>query len=204
VPVHFGSFDSTYDASRDGAAWDALFDGLLEELDAAIPTNVNLQAWDLSFSGIFEGQATLVLDYDSAQLPGDEGDLAILHYDQAAGTWTLVLDVTVDPDADTITFATTSFSPFILTVADRVTHTISVSAGPHGSVAPGGEVSGTVCRVEAAPSVTGRQYRVYSGSNLTSILGAVSAGRTADTNVVFSLTNAANRAFFRVGVELAP
>jgi len=91
------------------------------------------------------------------------------------------------PDADTITFATTSFSPLILTVADRVTHTISVSAGLHRSVAPGGEVTVNEGSDRAFDVVADRLYRVDSVS--TNGQAVPYAFGNSDTNYTFTWPN---------------
>lgn len=136
-----GVFNRTFDASRDAAYWNSQYAGLLAALDPSIPTNTNLQMWDLTFSGTFGGAAQVTLYYNNSALPGPEANLTILHYNNNTLAWEPIAGAVVDSVNHTITFATTSFSPFILSVAAPSGHTITASAGPNGSISPTGAVS---------------------------------------------------------------
>lgn len=91
----------------------------LEDLFGAIPFELpNSSAanlWNLELTGTLSGLAQVTFGYDdSAFLPGfDETRLAIFHL--VGGSWVELLG-TVDPEANTITAFTDSFSPFVLGV----------------------------------------------------------------------------------------
>ena len=71
------------------------------------------QVWDLGFDGSFTGSTTVVLHFDPSLLGGvNPASLVIYHWD--GSEWTVPPGQVVDPVADTITFTTDSFSPFML------------------------------------------------------------------------------------------
>jgi hypothetical protein len=73
------------------------------------------QIWNVQFDGSLNGgQATLVFDYDPSLLPAgfDQSQLGIWHYNELVGQWQF--GGTVDVPDHTITFVTSSFSPFEL------------------------------------------------------------------------------------------
>jgi hypothetical protein len=76
------------------------------------------QLWDLSFSGTFAGGATVTLHFDPTPAMVDGRPLSslyIAHYTN--GAWVIPPNQVIDTVADTITFTTDSFSPFILAAA---------------------------------------------------------------------------------------
>ncbi len=78
--------------------------------------SVNPQIWTVEYTGLLAGQtATLVFHYDTSLLPvgTDESKLGIWHYN--GSTWDF--GGTVNTLDHTITFDTTSFSPFVLGLA---------------------------------------------------------------------------------------
>lgn len=136
-----GVFNRTYDAAQDANYWNSQYAGLLAALDPSIPASTVLQMWNLTFSGSFDGTAQVTLYYNHNALPGAEANLAILHYNSNTLAWEPIAGAVVDAVNHTISFVTTSFSPFILTVAASANHTITASAGPNGSISPAGDVS---------------------------------------------------------------
>ena len=74
---------------------------------------LDLQYWDLGFTGSFTGNVTVVLHFDPSALNGiDLSSLQVEHY--TGGQWVIPSGQVIDPIADTITFQTNSFSPFVL------------------------------------------------------------------------------------------
>ena len=167
-----GVFNRTYDASRDASYWNSQYAGLLAALDPSIPANTPLQMWNLSFSGSFGGAAQVTLYYNHTALPGPEANLTILHYNSNTLAWEPIAGTVVDSVNHTITFSTTSFSPFILSASAPSSHTITSSAGPNGSISPTGAVS------------------VASGANQTFVIQANPLCRINDI-----LTNSASIAY---------
>jgi hypothetical protein len=80
------------------------------------------EAFELSFSGTFTGLTTVTLHYDPANLTGNT--LYAWHYEN--GNWVMPPGQVVDPVADTITFQTDSFSPFLLSYVNNVPEPSSV------------------------------------------------------------------------------
>ncbi len=78
----------------------------------ALPVVADFEVWNLHFTGAFTGDATVVLHFDPALLNGPLSDLVVQHY--VNGTWVIPPNQVIDPVADTITFSTDSFSPFIV------------------------------------------------------------------------------------------
>ena len=79
--------------------------------------SVNPQIWSVDYTGLQTGQsATLVFHYDPSLLPAgtDQSTLGIWHFDKIANAW--VFGGTVDTTDHTISFTTSSFSPFELGV----------------------------------------------------------------------------------------
>ncbi|HVU90271.1 MAG TPA: PEP-CTERM sorting domain-containing protein [Pirellulales bacterium] len=73
------------------------------------------QIWSVEYTGLPTGQtATLVFHYDPSQLPGgfDQSQLGLWHFDKTANAWEF--GGTVNTTDHTITFVTSSFSPFEL------------------------------------------------------------------------------------------
>jgi PEP-CTERM motif len=73
------------------------------------------QIWNVAFGGNLNGgTATLVFDYDPSSLPAgtDQSQLGIWHFNENTGHWEF--GGTVDTTNHTITFVTSSFSPFEL------------------------------------------------------------------------------------------
>jgi len=70
-----------------------------------------LQQWDVEFSGTLAGPASLTLCYDDQSLGFSENALRIAHWQDTG--WEL-LTPTVDPLANTATFDTLGFSPFVI------------------------------------------------------------------------------------------
>jgi len=79
----------------------------------------DLQIWDIDFTGDLVGSTTtLVFAYDEAPFAAagiNELSLGIWHYNSTLEDWEF--GGIVDPIANTITFTTDSFSPFVLGVA---------------------------------------------------------------------------------------
>ena len=74
---------------------------------------LDLQYWDLGFTGSFTGNVTVVLHFDPSALNGiNLSSLQVEHY--TGGQWVIPSGQVIDPVADTITFQTNSFSPFVL------------------------------------------------------------------------------------------
>ncbi len=74
------------------------------------------QIWTVQFDGSLNGgQATLVFDYDPSLLPAgfDQSQLGIWHYNEALNQWQFQ-GGQVDVADHTVTFVTSSFSPFAL------------------------------------------------------------------------------------------
>jgi hypothetical protein len=87
----------------------------------------NPQIWNVDFDGDLQGAtATLVFAYDPALLPVgvNETDLGIWHFNSILDDWEF--GGTVDTLANTVTFVTDSFSPFMLGVAVPEPATISL------------------------------------------------------------------------------
>jgi hypothetical protein len=81
--------------------------------DGTLTLGGGIQLWDLHFTGTFTGEATVTLHYDPSLIGNVPASaLEIGHY--VNGAWVLILPTSVDPVADTITFQTDSFSPFVL------------------------------------------------------------------------------------------
>jgi hypothetical protein len=79
--------------------------------------SVSPQIWNVDFSGDLGGASVeLVFHYDQSLLPVglDELTLGIWHFDSILDEWEF--GGTVDPLADTITYTTDNFSPFMLGV----------------------------------------------------------------------------------------
>jgi hypothetical protein len=79
--------------------------------------SVNPQIWDVQYTGLLAGQsATLVFHYDPALLPEgtNQSALGIWHFNKLSNVWEF--GGTVNTTDHTITFTTTSFSPFELGV----------------------------------------------------------------------------------------
>jgi hypothetical protein len=78
------------------------------------PVTPSLQVWDLGFSGTSTGPTTVTLHFDAAAIDSRQlGSLSIDHF--TGGTWQLPgQPIKIDLTADTITFQTDSFSPFML------------------------------------------------------------------------------------------
>jgi hypothetical protein len=78
--------------------------------------SVNPQIWTVDYpdAALNGGVATIVFHYDPSLLPvgTDQTQLGIWHYNSLVGQWQF--GGTVDTTADTITFQTSSFSPFEL------------------------------------------------------------------------------------------
>ncbi|NOY41604.1 MAG: hypothetical protein GXP26_07205 [Planctomycetes bacterium] len=79
----------------------------------------DLQIWDVDFTGDLAGsEVALVFAYDEAPFVAagiDESSLGIWHYSSSLDAWEF--GGVVDPVANTITFTTSSFSPFVVGVA---------------------------------------------------------------------------------------
>lgn len=75
------------------------------------------QIWNVEYTGSLFGTATLVFHYDPALLPPglNQLTLGIWHFNSASGYWEF--GGTVNPLEHTITYETSSFSPFELGVA---------------------------------------------------------------------------------------
>ncbi len=100
--------------------------GLSEQAVAAAASNpvfaaststlsANPQIWTVDYTGLLSGQsATLVFNYDPSLLPAgfDQTQLGIWHFNSNTGAWEF--GGTVNTTDHTITFVTTSFSPFAL------------------------------------------------------------------------------------------
>ena len=77
--------------------------------------SLNPQIWTVDYSGLQNGQsATLVFHYDPSLLPAgtNESQLGIWHFNKLTNAWDF--GGTVNPADHTITFVTSSFSPFTL------------------------------------------------------------------------------------------
>jgi hypothetical protein len=122
-----GTFASTYNTETaqgalqtalGSAAAGAINFGLAgTDSNGVVLPNSAVQFWDLHFTGTFTGDATVTLHFDPTLIGGaNPSSLVIWHYTN--GGWNPVANETVDPIADTITFTTSSFSPFILGVPE--------------------------------------------------------------------------------------
>jgi PEP-CTERM motif len=99
--------------------------------------SANPQIWTVEYTGLQSGQdATLVFHYDPSMLPAgtDQSQLGMWHFDTAANAWQF--GGTVNTTDHTITFVTSSFSPFELGKA--VPEPSSVAMLGIGSVALAG------------------------------------------------------------------
>ncbi len=94
-----------------------------------------IQVWDLSFSGVFTGDATTTLHFDPSLINVPVADLVIEHYEN--GQWAIPSGQVVDPVADTITFQTDSFSPFVLSEVPEPSTFALLIAGAIGLVVAG-------------------------------------------------------------------
>ena len=108
-----GTFTTTYTVATS-------LSQLISDIGSAAAGTINfafanssaVQLWQLHFDGTFTGEATVTVHFDPTLLGGIPlSELYIEHYDN--GTWVPIYG-TVDPIADTITFQTESFSPFVL------------------------------------------------------------------------------------------
>ena len=101
------------------------------------------QIWNVEYTGLPTGQtATLVFHYDPSLLPAgtDQSQLGIWHFDKTANAWEF--GGTVNTTDHTITFVTSSFSPFELGRCAR-----ALDPGPAGLGFLGsGRVSAATCR----------------------------------------------------------
>jgi|GEM_PF-3585396 len=80
------------------------------DFNFALPGN-RLMLWDLSYRGTFSGLVELTLRYDET-LISNPYSLVLLH--RVNGFWETLFPIAIDPLAHTITFETSSFSPFVL------------------------------------------------------------------------------------------
>ena len=187
-----GTVSHAYDRTMRAADWDAVHDGFFDALHPSAPTNLPLQSWDLSFSGLYAGVAEVTVTYDPDRLPGHPSVLGILHYDGAA--WQN-LPGQVDALQNTLTFETPSLSPFVLTITN---------AGPPTRVL---ELEGDLAFGDVDVDATAqRAFSVYNGGNaeltVSSIAGpdgfsspwtgTVASGCSQLVTVTFSPDSATN------------
>jgi hypothetical protein len=92
------------------------------------------QLWDLGFSGILQGDATVTLHFDPSLLGSTLlSDLRVEHYEN--GLWVLPPNQVIDPVNDTITFTTDGFSPFALSTVPEPSSLILLSIATIGLLA---------------------------------------------------------------------
>lgn len=92
--------------------------------------DANPQIWDVDFDGDLNGGTVdLVFAYDESLLPAglDESQLGIWHFDTIAGEW--VFGGIVDTEANTVTYTTSSFSPFQLGVVPEPSSLVLAGIG---------------------------------------------------------------------------
>jgi hypothetical protein len=92
--------------------------------------SVDPQIWTVDYTGLQAGQsATLVFHYDPSLLPAgtDQSTLGMWHFNKITNSWEF--GGTVDTTNHTITFVTSSFSPFELGRAVPEPSTIALVAG---------------------------------------------------------------------------
>ena len=98
-----------------------------------LTTDGAAQAWELSFTGTFTGDATLSVQYDDAALPAgfNEETLALFHFVGGSG-WSKLSGLTHDPANNRITATTDSFSPFVLGLVPEPSTTLLLGLGLAG------------------------------------------------------------------------
>ena len=83
------------------------------------------QAWELNYTGTLAGNTTVTLHFDPAPLAGMSlSSLVVEHFQN--GVWSPVSNQMLDPAYDTVTFTTTSLSPFALAVPEPPTRILAV------------------------------------------------------------------------------
>ena len=111
-------------AAVDAAEVNAIFTVSNDTLSA------NPQIWNVDFDGdLGSGTVELVFAYDETLLPGgfDELTLGIWHFDSNTLLWDF--GGTVDPVANTVTYITNNFSPFVLGVVPEPSTLVLAACG---------------------------------------------------------------------------
>ncbi len=113
----------------------------LDQLQQFVGTNLAfdaggiLQAWDLSFSGTFSGSVTVSLHYDPTMLNGTPESQLVLWHFVNHNHWEKVANEVIDPVNHTISFTTTSFSPFVLAPVPEPSTAVLAVIGLAGLIA---------------------------------------------------------------------
>ena len=104
--------------SADGVSAEALNHAFALSLSATSGVNGVQQIWSMGYTGELNGPVTLVFDYDPSLLPQgtDQSQLGIWHFNSEQDQWQF--GGTVDVANHTITFITTSLSPFVVGVPE--------------------------------------------------------------------------------------
>jgi PEP-CTERM motif len=108
-----GAFSSTFSEPATTSALAALIGGQAAgEIDFSLAGSP-IELWQLQFTGAFSDDATVTLHFDPSALGSTPlADLEIEHFED--GQWVIPPDQVINPAADTITFETDGFSPFVL------------------------------------------------------------------------------------------
>lgn len=75
------------------------------------------QMWDIEFDGGFSGLGSLTLFYDPALLPSGFDETSLVVYHHNGSDWELISG-SVDAGANSISFLTGGFSPFVLGIPE--------------------------------------------------------------------------------------
>src|SRR5262249_43201462 len=109
-----GTLSSTYSKPTDAQLQTTIGASAASAINFSLAGTTH-QIWDLGYTGTFTGNVAVTLHFDPTLLTGvNLSNLIIEHYQ--SGAWVLPTSQSIDSVANTITFTTTSFSPFALAV----------------------------------------------------------------------------------------
>lgn len=82
-------------------------------LPGGLSGDESMQLWNVEFSGSLDEAASITFCYNDTALPFDENDISVSHWQEGTG-WEMIEGL-LNTTANTVTFSTTTFSPFVLT-----------------------------------------------------------------------------------------
>lgn len=139
-----GSCFAEYSQADDAERAVRVANGEFEPLDFPTPGEP-AQVWDVTFSGVFNGQVHLTVGFDPTILPPGFDQTGLCLYQFSGGVW-VKLAGTVDPVGHTITVVTADLTPLALGADSITTFTVNAGASP----VDGGTVTGSGSYVEGA------------------------------------------------------